>query len=206
MMDLSLALLLLIIISNVAIDKSQGHRYCSLLANASYCTNSSSHVDCREHSCKAYSCILQSPGCSCMIASYNCSSSCNYEAPPNFCSCTADTCLCLNGVYSTVLKCCPCVSYGLFIHDLSQFFPSRYDEYFKQHKWECGNEFLQDDCFSINVIKSLLKSNDFSFNLVIFIYFFPLVQLTAEDIVNFVDRIANMAGLMSTEVSTISCP
>uniref|UniRef100_A0A8C1U2H7 GAIN-B domain-containing protein n=1 Tax=Cyprinus carpio TaxID=7962 RepID=A0A8C1U2H7_CYPCA len=127
------ALLLLIIISNVAIDKSQGHRYCSPLANASYCTNSSSHVDCREHSCKAYSCILQSPGCSCMIASYNCSSSCNYEAPPNFCSCTADTCLCLNDMMNTL--------------------------------------------------------NSTSGN------------LTAEDIVNFVDRIANMAGLMSTEVA-----
>ncbi|XP_016139846.1 putative adhesion G protein-coupled receptor E4P [Sinocyclocheilus grahami] len=125
----------MIIISNVAIDKSQGHQYCSPLANTSYCANSSSYVDCHGQnvSCKAYSCIPQSPGCSCMIGSYDCSSKCRYEASPDLCICSADTCLCLNGVYSTVLKCCPC--------------------------------------------------------------------LTAENIVNFVDQIANMAGLMSMEVA-----
>ncbi|XP_016375332.1 adhesion G protein-coupled receptor E3-like [Sinocyclocheilus rhinocerous] len=134
-MDLSLVLLLMIIISNVAIDKSQGHQYCSPLANTSYCANSSSYVDCHGQnvSCKAYSCIPQSAGCSCMIGSYDCSSNCSYEASPDLCSCSAYTCLCLNDMMNT--------------------------------------------------------SNSVSGN------------LTAENIVNFVDQIANMAGLMSTEVA-----
>ncbi len=38
-----------------------------------------------------------------------------------------------------------------------------------------GNEFLKDGCYSIHVIQSLLKSNDFSFiflNLFFFFFFF----------------------------------
>ncbi len=46
------------------------------------------------------------------------------------------------------------------------------------------------------------------FNLFVFyfviIYFFLGLQVSAENIVNFVDLIANMTGLMSAEVSNVS--
>ncbi len=75
-----------------------------------------------------------------------------------------------------------------------------------------GNEFLKDGCYSIHVIQSLLKSNDFSFiflNLFFFfffiiIFFFLELQKTAENIMDFVDLIANMTGLMSITVSNVS--
>ncbi|KTG07328.1 hypothetical protein cypCar_00046835 [Cyprinus carpio] len=94
---------LMIIISNVAITKSQGHWYCPPSANTSNCINSNSYVDCHGQnvSCKAYSCTPQSPGCSCMIGSYNCSSNCSYEASPKVCSCNADNCHCLNDMINS---------------------------------------------------------------------------------------------------------
>ncbi|XP_073697991.1 adhesion G protein-coupled receptor E3-like [Garra rufa] len=81
------SLQLMIILSNVAINKSQGHWYCSPLANSSNCMNSSSYVDLLCHrqnvSCKAYSCVPQSPGCTCKIGSYSCSGNCSYKASPD---------------------------------------------------------------------------------------------------------------------------
>lgn len=103
---LSLALQLMVITSNVAIVKSQGNGYCSPLANIT-CANASSYVDCRgqNDSCKAYSCIHQSYGCSCMVGSYNCTSDCYYEVRvPDICKYNANSPPCLRGVYSTVLR------------------------------------------------------------------------------------------------------
>ncbi|XP_058626163.1 adhesion G protein-coupled receptor E3-like isoform X2 [Onychostoma macrolepis] len=131
---ISLALQLMIIISNAAITKSKGHWYCPPSASCtSSCTNSS-YVDChgKNVSCKAYSCTPQSPGYSCMVGSYNCSNDCSYEASPELCSCNADTCSCLSDMMHT-----------------------------------------QDS----------------------------MQGKIAENIVNFVDQIANMTGLMSTEAA-----
>ncbi|XP_026102519.1 uncharacterized protein LOC113074024 [Carassius auratus] len=122
---------LMIIISNVMITKSQGQWYCAPSGNTSNCTNSNSYVNClgQNVSCKAYSCAPQSPGCSCMVGSYNCTSDCSYSASLEVCSFTADTRHCLNEMMNT-------------------------------------------------------QNN--------------LQVATAESIVNFVDQIANMTGLMST--------
>lgn len=38
-----------------------------------------------------------------------------------------------------------------------------------------GNEFLKDGCYSINVIQSLLKTNDFSFIFLIYLFFILLL-------------------------------
>ncbi|KAL1281676.1 hypothetical protein QQF64_000479 [Cirrhinus molitorella] len=90
------ALQLMIILSNVVIDKSQGHWYCTPLVNSSSCTNSSSYVDClgQNVSCKAYSCDSQSTSCTCKIGSYHCSNY-SYEASPDVCTCKENTCRCL---------------------------------------------------------------------------------------------------------------
>ncbi|XP_043094040.1 adhesion G protein-coupled receptor E3-like [Puntigrus tetrazona] len=92
------ALPLMIIISNAAINESQRQLYCPPSTNTSSCANSSSYVDCHGQnvSCEAYSCSPQSPSCSCLIGSYNCSSDCSYKASPDLCNCKADTCSCLN--------------------------------------------------------------------------------------------------------------
>ncbi|KAK2909381.1 hypothetical protein Q8A67_005218 [Cirrhinus molitorella] len=86
----------MIILSNVVIDKSQGHWYCTPLVNSSSCTNSSSYVDClgQNVSCKAYSCDSQSTSCTCKIGSYHCSNY-SYEASPDVCTCKENTCRCL---------------------------------------------------------------------------------------------------------------
>ncbi len=164
----------MITISNAAITKSQGHWYCHPSANTSSCTNSS-YVGCHGQnvSCEAYSCTPQSPGCSCMVGSYNCSSDCSYEASPELCSCNADTCSCLSGVYSTA-----CVSCAVFIHrhphnSFNSFLLDMLNTPDSMQEVS-GNEFLKDGCYSIYVIQSLLKSNDFSFIFLNLFFFFLL--------------------------------
>lgn len=141
---LSLALQLMVITSNVAIVKSQGNWYCSPLANKT-CANASSYVDClgQNDSCKAYSCIPQSEGCSCMVGSYNCTSECYYEVRvPDICKYKADSHSCLRGVSSTVLRVysffvCPMYFFFFQFHPFF-FFPSRFEES-RQHSrgmWE----------------------------------------------------------------------
>lgn len=137
---ISLALLLLIITSNIVVKESQGNWYCSIPVNRS-CANTSSYVDChsQNYSCTAYSCNSQSAGCSCKIGSYNCSNDCNYVSP-DVCNCEKEpqSCYCLGGVYSTVL----CVSYTVFIqiHPIS-FLP---DKTTKNLNEVCKNEPLKD--------------------------------------------------------------
>lgn len=70
-----------------------------------------------------------------------------------------------------------------------------------------GNEFLKDGCYFTNVVQSLLKTNDFLINkcFILLLYFFFLeLQKPAENIVNFIDQIANMTDLMSITVSNVS--
>ncbi len=55
-----------------------------------------------------------------------------------------------------------------------------------------GNEFLKDGCYSINVIQSLLKTNDFSFIFLIFLllfffYYYIFFSGAAENCRNTVD-------------------
>ncbi|KAG1944784.1 adhesion G protein-coupled receptor E3-like [Pimephales promelas] len=86
----------MIITSNVAILQSQGNWDCPPLANTT-CGNATSYLACggQNDSCTAYSCNLQSDGCSCMVGSYNCTSDCRYEVSPDICKYTANSRSCL---------------------------------------------------------------------------------------------------------------